>query len=128
VQVLEGLDSRAVRRNAASWLVGRVGEVECLVGDLILDWRLGDMSAADAAQSVNAYLHALHRGLATNFGELAPSCCMSSLVVTASPASFLEVTRSFPPSSGSGWADVQSTWGEVEDAEILDSTWIPSSR
>jgi len=128
VDLLRRLDTRSARRSAATWLVGRVDEVECLVEDLTLEWRSLGMSAEEAARSVNAYVQALHRGLAINFGELAPSCCVGSLVITASPASFLDVTRSFPPSVESPWEGVGSTWGEVMDEEILDATVVPGSR
>jgi hypothetical protein len=128
VELLQGLDQHAARKSAATWLVGRVEEVECLVGELTLEWRCGDMSAAETAQSVMAYVQALHRGLAINFGELAPSCCVTSLVATAPPVSFLDVTRSFPPSMAPRWEDVNSTWGEVEEKELLESTYVPGSR
>jgi hypothetical protein len=127
VDLLQGLDTRTARRSASTWLVGRVEEIECLVGELVFEWRSSERTAAEAAQSVNAYVQALHRGLAINFGELAPSCCVTSLIITASPASFLEVTRSFPPSEAF-WGDMNSTWGEVEDAELLDATYVPGSR
>jgi hypothetical protein len=128
VELLRALDTQTARRSAATWLVGRVDEVECLVEDLTLEWRTFGMSAQEAAAAVNAYVQALHRGLAINFGELAPSCCVGSLVITASPASFLDVTRSFPPSVETGWEEASSTWGEVQDEEILGETFVPGSR
>jgi hypothetical protein len=124
-QLLKSLDPRSARRAASTWLVGRVDEIECLVGVLLDEWRCGSVSAAEAAQSVNAYVNALHRGLAMNFGELAPACCVTSLVITATPASFLEVTARFPASMQ--WRDESSTWGEIDDAEILEVTSAPRS-
>jgi hypothetical protein len=128
VDVLEALDPTAARRSATTWLLGRVEEVECLVGELTAEWKRGEMSEPDATQAVNSYVQALHRGLAINFGELAPCCCVSSMIITATPASFLSVTASFPPSIDAGHASVGSTWAEVMDAEIVDATYSPSSR
>jgi len=128
VELLEQLDPRSARRSATTWLVGRSEEVECLVVDLVAEWERGEVGESEAAQSLNSYLQGLHRGLAINFGELAPSCCAHSLVVTASPASYLSVTRSFPPSVGPRSSALTATWGEVEEEAILSSTWAPSSR
>jgi hypothetical protein len=124
VELLQTLDPRAARRSAATWLVGRVGEVECLVGELVDDWQRGAVSEADAAGAVNAYVGALHRGLAINFGELAPSCCVQSIIVTATPASFLSTTRSFPRSVGAASIAPTSTWAEVQEAELIVATRV----
>jgi hypothetical protein len=128
VEVLEALDPTTARLSATTWLVGRVEEVECLVGELTAEWKRGEMSESEATHSVNTYVQALHRGLAINFGELAPSCCVNSLIITATPASFLSVTASFPPSISPGQALASSTWAEVMDAELVDATYAPGSR
>jgi len=128
VLMLTNLDSRTMRRPAQRWLVGRATEVECVVDALTLDWRRGAMSDASTTGSINAYLHLVHRGLALHFGELAPSCCIGSLVITASPASFLDVTTSFPTSARAVTVELQSTWEVVDDAQLLDVTYVPRSE
>jgi hypothetical protein len=127
IETLNALEPRSARRSAELWLVGRVEEIECLVGTVLREWRTGLVDVAEAARIINAYLHGLHRGLAMHFGELAPSCCVYSLVVTAAPASYVSVTSSFPPSTRAKTVELGSTWGEVEDAELLDLSVAPSS-
>jgi hypothetical protein len=124
VEVLHAIDPRSARRGAASWLVGRASEVECLVAELTADWKKGTMAEQDAACAVNAYVHALHRGLAMNFGELAPSCCVHSLIITSTPASFLATTRSLPCSIDGRAVEVTSTWAEVDESELIPQTKV----
>ena len=124
--VLDSLDPRSGRQAASTWLLGRPGEVDCLLRALIGDWRSERLSDVETAQAINAYVATLHRGLAIYFGELAPPCCISSLVVTASRASFDSVTAEFPPLLEPGWISSNVTWSEVEDADILAVTRVPS--
>lgn len=125
------------------WLVGRTAELKCLSDAVMDDWRHARITDVEATQSINAYIQLLHRGLALHFGELAPSCCISSLVITASPVSYADVTRSVPAPTRppSARTAVEPTC-EIEDSEILDITdrtsvpveptlpsprWLPSS-
>ncbi len=123
--LLDEMETRPGRRPPKPWLVGRAEEVECVVAELTGDWRRGGLNVAGAARSINAYVQGLHRGLAIHFGELAPACCVRSLVVTATPASFLTVTRAVPSSKTTG--DVATTW-DVQDAEIVEVTEGPGSE
>ena len=125
VELLIALEGRTPRGIRQRWLVGRAAEVECVVQVVTSDRARGLLSVADAVRSLNAYLQGLHRGLALHFGELAPSCCLPSLLATAIPSSALAITPQFP-SSRHPTADLSTTW-EVDDAQILEVTYAPSS-
>jgi len=123
-EVLSRLPANPRRRPGQRWLVGRTAEIQCLTDAVMDDWRHGRVTDVEATQSINAYIQLLHRGLALHFGELAPSCCISSLVITASPVSYADITRSLPaptrprPESGT----VVEPTSEIGDEEILDIT------
>jgi hypothetical protein len=125
--VLESLDPSRRGPAAAKWLLGRASEVDCVVQLVISDWSAGQRSEVHAAQALNGYVSVLHRGLALHFGELAPPCCISSLVITASPASYDSPTSVFPRILEPSWATSNVTWHEVEDADIVSITHGPNS-
>jgi hypothetical protein len=142
-EVLARLPSSTRRRPGQRWLVGRTTEVRCLTGAVMDDWRHGRVTDVEATQSINAYIQLLHRGLALHFGELAPSCCISSLVITASPVSYADITRSLPPPTRPPSGTVVEQTSEIGDDEILDITdrtsllveptrpsprWLPAPR
>jgi hypothetical protein len=123
VDVLVSLESDTARFARKRWLVGRAAEAECVVEAVTQDWGRGAISDANAVRSILAYVQALHRGLAVQLGELAPACCVSALVVTATPVSLPAVTPQ-RPSSRMPPSDVGSTW-EVSERELLDETYVP---
>jgi hypothetical protein len=125
--VLETLDPRLARRAASTWLIGRLAEGECLLGALVRDWRDGTLTEAEAARSLNGYLNEIHRGLAVNFGELAPACCVNSLMATATPASYLSVTTSLENVVRPAGFALTSTWAEVDERELVESSGAGSS-
>lgn len=61
-----------------TWLVGRAGEVEAVVGDIVGDWRSCGLSSRSASAAIECYLIGLHRSMArdASFGE--PTCCSVS--------------------------------------------------
>jgi hypothetical protein len=119
VLLLESIDTRTGRTSAGTWLLGRVEEVECLVGALIEDFRRDRASEAEAAKAVSGYLKALHKGLAIQFGELAPCCCADSMTRTAPSQAKLAVTAVLPVETHPGWEPASSTWAEVEEGELV---------
>jgi hypothetical protein len=66
------------RKLARAWLLGRRQEVECFVGHVTEDFRSSRLAEASAVRAIDAYLTALHKGLAVHFGERFPSCCAAS--------------------------------------------------
>lgn len=61
-----------------TWLVGRAGEVESLVGDVVHEWRAGLLTAKGAAAVIEFYLRAAHRGMRDSAGLGNPTCCSSA--------------------------------------------------
>jgi hypothetical protein len=121
--VLESLDPRTRGVSASTWLLGRASEVDCVLQLVISDWRAGRTSEVHTARAINSYLAALHRGLALYFGELAPPCCISSLVITATAASFDSSTRRFPRAASPKWHSANATWTDVDDSDILSVSY-----
>jgi hypothetical protein len=121
-EVLSRLPASTRQRPGQRWLVGRTAEVQCLTDAVMDDWRHGRVTDVEATQSINAYIQLLHRGLALHFGELAPSCCISSLVITASPVSYADITRSLPAPTRPPSGTVVEQTSEIGDEEILDIT------
>jgi hypothetical protein len=72
----------AARDRAAPWLVGRAGELRCVVEAVTKDWRRGRLSAGQAAIDLALHLESLHRGFAENIGRQTPLCCIESLEPT----------------------------------------------
>jgi hypothetical protein len=60
---------------AETWVVGRAGEVEAVVDDIVVDWQRGKLTMRSASAAIECYLIELHRGMtaATSLGE--PTCC-----------------------------------------------------
>jgi hypothetical protein len=71
--------------DAASWLVGRVDEMQVFVELILQRWRYEGLSEAGAAAAITAYLDTLHHGLARYFCDLAPRCCEDALLTTVVP-------------------------------------------
>jgi hypothetical protein len=125
ILLLEALEPSSVRRPAKMWLEGRIEEVRCVVDAVTADWQFGHTSTAEAAQSLNMYLQGLHKGLAVHFGELAPSCCVCSLVVTATPVSLVPGSKA--PAPKPKWRRELMTTPEVGEGELLAVTALPRS-
>ena len=123
VLLLDALDARP-RSHARTWLLGRVEELRCVTSAVTSDWLRGKSSTVDATRSLNTYIQTLHGGLAVHFGELAPACCVCSLVVTATPISFVPPQRSRPTIPV---RDVQRTW-DVDERDLIEATYVPSSQ
>ncbi len=120
VRLLDALDVPP-RSHARTWLLGRADELRCVRDAVTGDWLGGRISTVEAVRSLNFYIQTLHRGLAVHFGELAPSCCVCSLVVTATPSSLLTVSFPHTPVR-----DLQRT-AAVEERDLLSVTRIPGS-
>src|SRR5262249_200918 len=58
-----------------TWIVGRAGEIEAVVRDVVETWRSGALPIKSAAAAIESYVLSLHRGMAekTCLGE--PTCC-----------------------------------------------------
>jgi hypothetical protein len=64
---------------ASAWLVGRVGEIETFVAQVVDEWRRRAVDERAAAAAVDGYLDLLHAGLRTHFGPtLASLCCVEN--------------------------------------------------
>jgi hypothetical protein len=109
VHYLEAVDPATGRATAATWLVGRSEEIECFVATFVQGWRRGEATEREAARSVNAYLQALHQAVATQFAELAPSCCGDGHGARRWPARALATTVKRPLSTIDGSESVTST-------------------
>jgi hypothetical protein len=81
--LLYQLEARPGHVAARAWLHGRPEEVECFVRQLAKDFRSKRLSEVAAASALDAYLEALHQGLALHFGECSPRCCQVSTSATA---------------------------------------------
>jgi hypothetical protein len=110
--------------HARTWLLGRVDEVWCITDAITRDWLRGKTGTVAAVRSLTTYIQAIHRGLALHFGELAPSCCVCSLVVTATPISYTPPRRLLETTSPGG---LQVTL-EVDERELIQVTRVPSSQ
>lgn len=71
-------DVLETRSPAEVWLIGRAGEIEALVGDVVADWRAGIASARAASATIDGYLEHLHRGFVVHAGAGSPPCCRPS--------------------------------------------------
>jgi hypothetical protein len=59
----------------APWLIGRAGEVQCVVALLALDWHQERLTGQDAAVRLARYVREIHDGLAMHLDvEMAPCC------------------------------------------------------
>jgi hypothetical protein len=62
---------------AAPWLIGRAGEIQCVVALVALDWHQERLSTEAAAARLARYLKDLHDGLAMHIDVAMPPCCQS---------------------------------------------------
>jgi hypothetical protein len=84
-QILEGRERHVSTRDmAALWLVGRAGELRCLLAVLLEDHEQGRVRAGQAAVELARHLNALHAGFAAINGRQAPLCCVESVEPTTS--------------------------------------------
>jgi hypothetical protein len=72
-------------RHVAAWLVGRAGELERFVEAIAAEWRSRRRAPEAAACALDAYLAALHEGLASRLGVTGPRCCGTDDVTTETP-------------------------------------------
>lgn len=61
-----------------TWIVGRAGEVEAFVADVVREWEAGGLCEKSASAVIEGYLTALHRRMASDDALAAPSCCSSA--------------------------------------------------
>jgi hypothetical protein len=61
-----------------TWLVGRAGEVDSLVGDVMHECLTGLLSPKGAAAAIEFYLRTVHRGMRDKAGLTSPTCCSSA--------------------------------------------------
>jgi hypothetical protein len=80
----------------APWLIGRAGEVQCVVALVALDWYQERLSAQDAALRLSRYVRGLHDGLAMHLDVGMPPCCRLPLARTSPQPS--ETKRRVQPS------------------------------
>jgi hypothetical protein len=73
--LLSRLEAQPGHVAARAWLHGRSEEVECFVRQLTKDLGSRRLSERAAASALDAYLEALHQGLALHFDETCPPCC-----------------------------------------------------
>jgi hypothetical protein len=66
----------STRDRAALWLVGRAGELRCVVQAVTDDWRSGRLSPGQAAIDLALHLESIHRGFAEIVGRQTPLCCL----------------------------------------------------
>jgi hypothetical protein len=59
----------------APWLIGRAGEIQCVVALVALDWYHERVSGEDAALRLSRYLREIHDGLAMHLDVGMPPCC-----------------------------------------------------
>jgi hypothetical protein len=84
--LLQEESSRDRVGSVPEWLIGRAGELERFVEAVVDDWRAGHRPPESVAMAVDAYLGALHEGLAGRVGVRAPECCRGDVAPTAVPA------------------------------------------
>jgi hypothetical protein len=71
---------------AAPWLIGRAGEIQCVVALVALDWHQERLSTEAAAARLARYVKDLHDGLAMHIDVDMPPCCQSLQRGTAAGA------------------------------------------
>ncbi len=59
----------------APWIVGRAGEVQCVVAIVAIDWHQQRVSDEEAAARLGRYLREMHDGLAMHFDVAMAPCC-----------------------------------------------------
>jgi hypothetical protein len=69
----------------ASWLIGRAGEIQCVVALAALDWHQSRLSGEGAASVLARYIKDIHDGMAMHLDIGMPPCCRAPLARTAGP-------------------------------------------
>ena len=64
---------------AAPWLIGRAGEIQCVVALIALDWHQQRLSTEAAAAGLARYIKDIHDGLAMHIDVGMPPCCQMLL-------------------------------------------------
>jgi hypothetical protein len=77
---LEDRESRAHPCDpGAHWIIGRAGEVQCVVALVALDWHQKRLSGEAAATKLARYVRDIHDGLAMHLDVGMPPCCVVPL-------------------------------------------------
>jgi hypothetical protein len=63
----------------APWLIGRGGEIQCVVALVALDWHQQRLSNEAAATVLARYVKDIHDGLAMHMDVGLPPCCQRPL-------------------------------------------------
>lgn len=79
---LSRLDARGFDVTSRAWLLGRRQEVAFFTDRVGHDYRTNKLDEMAAMVCIDAYLGALHAGVATHFGERQPPCCRAYLAAT----------------------------------------------
>jgi hypothetical protein len=75
-EVLAAREARmALDDPRAQWLIGRAGEVQCVVALVALDWHHERVTGEEAAARLGRYIRYLHDGMAMHLDIGSPSCC-----------------------------------------------------
>jgi hypothetical protein len=78
---LEEREGRLLESDAgARWLIGRAGEVQCVVALIALDWHQERLSSDAAATKLARYVREIHDGLAMHLDIGMPPCCRVPIV------------------------------------------------
>jgi RNA polymerase sigma factor for flagellar operon FliA len=117
--------------HAASWVVGRSGELRAFVSCAIADWRAGVLDHDRALDAITSYVDGLHRGVAKRLRcGTTLECCMTDDAVTSVPgdevaisvASSVGAAQSQGPTVRAGWVDgpevLERFHGELARVEI----------
>jgi hypothetical protein len=83
--------------HGAPWLIGRAGEVQCVVALVALDWHQQRLSGEDAAAQLARYVREIHDGLAMHLDIGSPSCCRTVVSARGRPATAPKVAGSRRP-------------------------------
>jgi hypothetical protein len=70
----------------APWLIGRAGEIQCVVALIALDWYQERLSSQEAALRLSRYVREMHDGLAMHLDVEMPPCCRLPLARAGSRA------------------------------------------
>ena|SRR6185437_8950617 len=69
-----------------AWLIGRGGEVQCVVAIVALDWHQQRVSGEEAAARLSRYVREIHDGMAMHLDVGMPPCCRMPLARTRPPS------------------------------------------
>ncbi len=119
--VLKTTRAREDDDSGSAWLIGRSDEMELFVEIVVGRWRFEGLDESAAAAAVRAYVEALHDGLASNFGETTPRCCIDSLYDKALPAPSLSQTTKLPVLSATrDRGETLATTSDVDLPVLID--------